>query len=76
MISHPFHRLFQSHSTVEKSVQQLYSTLCRAVETATMRIGVKILAETSGAGVTGAAGEGRALASNRLQISTFLLSIT
>ena len=51
------------------------NTQCRAVETATMRIGVKTLAKTSGPGVTGAAGEGRALASNRLQIYTFLLSI-
>ena len=62
-------------------MQQLYNTLCRAVETAAMRIGVKTLAETSGAGVMGAgvmgaAGDGRALASNRLQIYTFLLSIT
>ena len=50
---------------MEKRVHQLYNTLCRAVKTATMRIGVKTLAETSGSGVTGAAGEGRALASNR-----------
>ena len=54
-----------------------------------MRTGVKTLAETSGAGAMGAAGEaapmpfcsgaaaaGRALASNRLQIYTILLSIT
>ena len=33
----PFTRLFQSHSTMGKSVQQLYNSLCRAVETATMR---------------------------------------
>ena len=46
----PFTSLFQSHSTVEKSV---YNKLCRSVETATMRIGVKPLAVTSGAGVTG-----------------------
>ena len=61
---------------MEKRVQQLYNTLCRAVENGTMRIEVKTLAEMSGARVKGAAGEGRALASSRLQIYTFLLSIT
>ena len=51
MISHPPPRFFNHTIPWETSVQRLYNTLCRAVETATMRIGVKTLAETSGAGV-------------------------